>query len=286
MGVLVADNALAKNGTSFENNKQNKTDKKDATMWKITPLHVGSVTTIAGGLIMKHGAKSNPGELVKIPHIAWLLENPVSKRTILVDSGADNDNARNSKLHNPVDRSQGKHILEALAQKGYSAKDIDAIIVTHLHWDHAQAIVDLPKTLPVFCQREELLFAVDPYPTDAKHYETRATDRLPYFLQFYHQYHLLDGEETIEPGLSVVPLPGHSNGSQGVVVETAKGLFVIAGDLINIRANWEQRMPGGIYNNIASYFESFKRLEALEKQGAVILPAHDFWVFDNYPVIG
>lgn len=260
-------------------------DSKDKNMWKITPIHVGSVTTIAGGLIMKHGARSNPGELVKVPHIAWLLENPTTGRTVLVDSGADRNDERNSRLHNPVDRSQGKHILEALSRMGKRAEDIDLVIVTHLHWDHAQAIVDLPKKIPVICQREELHFAVDPYPTDAKHYESKATDQLPYFLQFYHQYELVEGEETIEPGIDVVPLPGHSNGSQGVVVRTGQGLFVIAGDLINIRDNWEKRTPGGIYNDIAAYFASFKRLEQLEKQGAVILPAHDFWVFENYPVI-
>ncbi len=255
-------------------------------MWTITPLHVGTVTTIAGGLIMKHGARSNPGELVQVPHIAWLLENPSTGRSYLVDTGSDKNDERNSRLHNPVDRTTGRHILEALALKGRKPEDLDGIIVTHLHWDHAQAILDLPRHLPVYCQKEELLFAVAPYPTDAKHYETKLDDQVPYFLQCYHQYRLVEGEETIEPGLSVVPLPGHSNGSQGVVVETAKGLFVIAGDLINILANWEQRMPGGIYNDIAAYFESFRGLEALEKKGAVILPAHDFWVFDNHPFIG
>ena len=255
-------------------------------MWKITPLHVGSVTTIAGGLIMKHGAKSNPGELVQVPHIAWLLEDASRNRRILVDTGSDNNNERNSRLHNPVDRSKGKHIVKALEDKGLQPGDIDAIIVTHLHWDHAQAVLDLPSTLPVICQKSELLFAVAPYPTDAKHYETAVKDQVPYFLQFYHQYELVEGEEVIEPGLSVVPLPGHSCGSQGVVVDTRDGRFVIAGDLINIRQNWEKRTPGGIYNDIKAYFESFARLDKLEKEGAVILPAHDFWVFENYPVMG
>ena len=103
-------------------------------MWKITPLHVGSVTTIAGGLIMKHGAKSNPGELVQVPHIAWLLEDASRNRRILVDTGSDNNNERNSRLHNPVDRSKGKHIVKALEDKGLQPGDIDAIIVPHLHW--------------------------------------------------------------------------------------------------------------------------------------------------------
>ncbi len=50
--------------------------------------------------------------------------------------------------------------------------------------------------------------------------------------------------------------------------------------------HWRLRTPGGIYNDIKAYFESFARLNALEQEGAVILPAHDFWVFENYPVMG
>lgn len=255
-------------------------------MWKIIPLHVGTLTNISGSLIMKRGAKSNPGELVQVPHIAWLLEDSSRNRRILVDTGSDGNNERNARLHNPIDRSKGKHIVAALEERGLQPGDIDAIILTHLHWDHAQAVTDLPPSLPVICQKKELLFAVSPYPTDASMYEVNAKDQLPYFLQFYHQYDLVDGEERIEPGLSVVPLPGHSSGSQGVVVETKDGPFVIAGDLINIRQNWETKTPAGIFNDIDAYFKSFARLEALEKQGSIILPAHDFWVFDQYPVIG
>ncbi|MBD5646400.1 MAG: N-acyl homoserine lactonase family protein [Desulfovibrio sp.] len=255
-------------------------------MWKITPLHVGTLDTIMCSVIMKHGVKSNPGELTQLYHIAWLLEDEERGRKVLVDTGGDDNLERNSRLHNPIRRDEGKHVIEMLARHGVKPEQLDAIIITHLHWDHAQAILDLPRDLPVYVQREELHFALDPYPTDRKYYEADATDQVPYYLQCYHQYKLVDGDVEIEPGLSVVHLPGHSNGSQGVVVDTKDGRFVIAGDMINIRANWEQRMPGGLYNDIKRYFDSFAKLEKLEKEGAVILPSHDRWVLDTYPVIG
>lgn len=255
-------------------------------MWTITPLHVGSVTTIMGSVMMKHGAKSNPGELTKLVHIAWLLEDKARGRKLLVDTGSDNNVERNSRLHNPVDRSEGKHVTEMLGRHGVRPEEIDGIILTHLHWDHAQAVPDLPADIPVYCQKEELKFAIDPFPTDAKHYETRATDQLPYFLKIFHQYRLLDGEEEIEPGIRVIPLPGHSCGSQGVVVETSDGAFVLTGDLLNVRQNWETRTPGGIYNDIKAYFDSFRTLEQLERQGATVLPSHDPWILENYTQIG
>lgn len=255
-------------------------------MWTIRPLHVGSVTTIMGSVMMKHGARSNPGELTSLVHIAWLLEDAERGRTFLVDTGSDGNVERNSRLNNPVDRSEGRHVVEMLGRHGVSPEQIDGIILTHLHWDHAQAVTDLPATIPVYCQKEELKFAIDPFPTDAKHYETRATDRLPYFLRIFHQYRLLEGEEEIEPGIRVVPLPGHSCGSQGVVVDTAQGAFVLTGDQLNVLENWETRTPGGIYNDIGAYFASFRKLEQLERQGATILPGHDRRVLTRWPKIG
>lgn len=255
-------------------------------MWKITPLHVGTLDTIMSSVIMKHGVKSNPGEITQLYHIAWLLEDEERGRKILVDTGGDDNLERNSRLHNPIRRDEGKHVIEMLARHGVTPDQLDAIVITHLHWDHAQAILDLPRNLPVYVQREELHFALDPYPTDAKYYEAQATDQIPYYLQCYHQYKLVDGDVEIEPGLRVVHLPGHSNGSQGVVIDTKDGVFVIAGDTINIRENWEKRMPGGIYNDIKGYFDSFAKLEKLEKAGATILPSHDRWVLDTYLAIG
>lgn len=255
-------------------------------MWKITPLNVGELDNLMSNVIMKTSIKGKPGEQVRLCSLAWLLEDEKRGRKILVDTGADDNVERNSLLHNPMERNEGKHVIEMLARHGVKPEQLDAIIVTHLHWDHAQALPNLPRNIPIYVQREELHFAIDPYPTDRKFYEDDATDQLPFYLQCYHQYKLVDGDVEIEPGISVVHLPGHSNGSQGVIVDTKDGRFVIAGDLINIRANWEQRMPGGIHNDIKRYFESFAKLEKLEQEGAVILPAHDPWVLATYPVIG
>ena len=50
---------------------------------------------------------------------------------------------------------------------------------------------------------------------------------------------LLDGDAEITDGIRVIVTPGHSPGSQAVLVDTESGLFVIAGDTIAHYVNME-----------------------------------------------
>lgn len=75
----------------------------------------------------------------------------------------------------------------------------------------------------------------------------------------------------------MIQLPGHSPGSQGVIVETAVGKIVIAGDLINLFQNWEENLPCGIITSKKDWYNS---LNKLKKINAVVLPSHDYAVFE------
>ncbi len=247
-------------------------------MWKITPLKLGTTTVWRGGFILKQGPQAS--ERFDVPHVAFLLQNIEDGRKVLVDTGISGNLELSSKRHNPVRREPDQYLIPALAKYDTKPEEIEKIILTHLHWDHAKGILELPDTLPVYVQRTELMYAMDPCPPDAKHYETNVKDEIPYFLKYYHQLRLLDGEQTLDDGLWVTPLPGHSPGSQGVVVDTPDGMYVITGDLINCMENWTERIPAGICNSMVDYYQSFAKLEQLEKQGAKILPGHDFVVFD------
>lgn len=250
-------------------------------MWAITPLCLGVTTVWRGGFIMKQGPESS--ERFDVPHTAFLLQDEAAGRKILVDAGISGDLEWSSRHHNPIKREPDQYLIPALARYHTRPEELEMVILTHLHWDHAKGVLELPATIPVYVQRSELFYALDPCPPDAKHYETNVKDELPYFLKYYHQLRLLDGEQTITEGIRVIPLPGHSPGSQGIVVETGNGPYVITGDLINCMENWTKRIPAGICHSLNDYYQSFAKLERLEKQGAKILPGHDFAVFDMLP---
>ena len=71
-------------------------------------------------------------------YFVWVVRN--ANRTILVDTGYDATEA--ARRGRPVQR----HPVEALKAVDIAPEDIDTVIVTHLHYDHAGGTghVDLP----------------------------------------------------------------------------------------------------------------------------------------------
>jgi len=243
--------------------------------WKIMPLNLGTLQVTSGAQVYKHGVRQNVGEVLTVPCIGWLLQNDDTSEKVLVDAGPAEDDQWGSQYHNPIQVKEEQKLIYALMQHGVKPEEITTVILTHLHWDHAYGVLKLPYA-KVYVQKEELRYAVAPLPPDAKHYELNIKSQLPFFLQFFHQLQLLHGDCTIAPGLEVVTLPGHSPGSQGVVIDTRKGRYLIAGDLINGLENWRCRLPGGLYCNMADCYASLEKIERLNVQ---VLPSHDYAAF-------
>lgn len=91
----------------------------------------------------------------------------------------------------------------------------------------------------------------------------------------------------------MIPLPGHTPGSIGVVVDTEKGLHVIAGDAVNKYGNLkgvpEERQPylmTGIYTDMSAMWRSFELIdEIVDHDLSRVIPGHDPLVFqrERYP---
>jgi glyoxylase-like metal-dependent hydrolase (beta-lactamase superfamily II) len=101
------------------------------------------------------------------------------------------------------------------------------------------------------------------------------------------RFRVIHGDQELAPGISSVHLPGHSPGLQGVLIETLKGPYLIAGDCIPLYENWngdrhEKHILSGVHTDLFAYYKSF---EKLEKTGATVLPGHDMRIFEKpvYP---
>ena len=94
----------------------------------------------------------------------------------------------------------------------------------------------------------------------------------------------LDGDSQIMDGIRVITTPGHTLGSQSVVVDTEAGPHIIAGDLIGLLECYEHdpMFVNGIHIDLRDYFASLERVKAI---GGVVLPGHDYRVFEHnvYP---
>jgi N-acyl homoserine lactone hydrolase len=105
------------------------------------------------------------------------------------------------------------------AQAAFDLASIDLVINTHLHFDHCGGN-HLFAGKPIYVQQAEL--------DDARSQDDYT---IPEWVDPPDvQYLPVDGELELLPGLRLVPAPGHTRGSQLVVVETSGRPVVVCGD--------------------------------------------------------
>ncbi|MFA7249061.1 MAG: MBL fold metallo-hydrolase [Dehalococcoidia bacterium] len=121
-------------------------------------------------------------------------------------------------------------LVERLAAIGVQPGDIERVVLTHAHWDHCLNLPYFPNA-EVFLSDTEYEYAQHPNPRD---WATPAFigDLLNRTLRIQR---LRDGDE-LEAGVRVMAVPGHSPGSQAVLVESNEGIVGLVGDALPARA--------------------------------------------------
>lgn len=231
---------------------------------KIHPLHVGTITRQK----MTFCYWLEPGVIADVPLICWYIEGADKK--ILVDTGGG-DPADAQPRWLPYTREKDQVLEKALGRRGVQCEDIDIVIVTHLHWDHSAGSKLFPRA-QLIVQQDELNSARNPFPIMSHGYIKHIVEEV--------DYTVISGDKTIAPGVTVMRIPGHTYGFQGVLVEAEKQKYFIAGDTFGFFRNLETDPPtiSGLYVDLKLYYESLKKIAGLS---AFILPGHDFKVFDR-----
>lgn len=130
----------------------------------------------------------------------------------------------------------GDPLVESLATHGYSVEQIDMVILSHLHFDHAGGATqrdengDLHPTFPnatYVAQRLEWMNATAGYPELVGAYPQE--NLLP--LQETGQLRLIDGNAEIVPGIRAVVTGGHTDGHQVLFIESGGETAVYLGDI-------------------------------------------------------
>lgn len=247
--------------------------------WRIKTLTTGVLNNIdREANLFGLGEKGN----MKLPLLAYLIVNNESNEKIIVDTGGPSEQFAR-KYHPKSDFTQPveQRIENALLRENCNLDDIDLIILTHLHWDHV-ANVNLFSSAKIIVQRDEVMYALSPLPVHRLAYEN--TDEIkPGWFASMERIDVVDGDIDILPGISVVKLPGHSPGSQGVLVTGNTTKYLIAGDTIPIYENWEgvkgfNHIPNVIHHSLVDFYSSFSKIEKLN---ATIIPSHDIRICDK-----
>jgi len=144
---------------------------------------------------------------------------------VLVDTGM-------TELHDAV--ADMDPLLTPLSEQAIDLASIDKVVNTHLHFDHCGGN-HLFAGRPIYVRRTEL--------DDARN---EADYTIPEWVDAPGvEYVSVDGEFDLLPGVRLVPTPGHTRGSQVVVVETDDGPVVIAGDTAVFHAELDEPSTEG-----------------------------------------
>lgn len=156
-------------------------------------------------------------------------------------------------------------LTQALARRGLTGSDVDAVVFTHAHWDHIQ-ILD-PFDRAVFhVHPAELNYIKNPHAGD--HATPRWTKAV---LDQYDVREVVGGTELI-PGVAVVEAPGHSAGTIAVAVTTDEGIAVVTGDAIQTGEVATSRRNGLVFWDEAQANQSVTHLVEMAD---LIYPGHD-----------
>lgn len=209
----------------------------------------------------------------------WLIQT--TERTIVVDVGVSPEMAAQRRM---LDYRAPDALL---ANVGLKTSDIDAIILSHAHWDHLDGIDSFGHGT-MYVQRACYRFTVE---EGAEYdffrrwgYPTRKDSFSLLTLLWDKRLKILDGDTELFPGIRVVAVDGHFPGHQLVVVETEKGRIVIASDAMHLYDNLERDFPMGLY--FGNLREIVRGFETIRKLGGTVIPGHDPKVFDRFKPIG
>ena len=235
------------------------------TVYRVYPIHVGTIIRPKSNMIYMKGEDIR----CEFPLIIWYVTD--GKRNILVDTGGTPPDGR----YMPYACPQEQYPEVALRAAGVDPDAVTDVILTHLHWDHA-GNNHLFKNAVFYVQRKELQYAAAPLKVHEGSYDKQ--------IIFETTYRILDGDSDILDGISVITTPGHSPGSQSVIVRTCSGAYVLAGDLIGLYEcmEYDPMAINSIHTDLFSYYKS---LDRIKRMGCSVLPGHDFRVLDKkcYP---
>ena len=155
---------------------------------------------------------------------------------------------------------QGAPLFSALGDLGVDANEIKDVILTHLHFDHAEGMAAWP-------QRRTWVHRIE---TEAPYAQIVAGQLEMANLE------VVDGEEgEIEPGVRWMLTPGHCDGLITILVDTDDGLVAIASDCVGPLPEYfdEMDLPEDFGPEREELLRQWQRIRDLDP--ATVIPGHN-----------
>lgn len=225
----------------------------------------------------------------------------------LVDSGLGVHDFADVKRMGPArfitrpDRSEAGTALRQVEAMGYAGTDIRHIVLTHMDFDHVGGIADFPDATIHTTAAEYDWAVVNPDFTSKQRYSRKQWSHAPTM-----KTHAGPGDEwrfgltgtEVLPGVTMIPMPGHTKGHAAIAVETGEGKTLIhAGDAVFDASCYAETSPSGRPLKKIGFLRGFEKVMAVDRKavkanhttlarlnredGVTVLNAHDRRIFKD-----
>jgi glyoxylase-like metal-dependent hydrolase (beta-lactamase superfamily II) len=221
---------------------------------------------------------ADPGRRLDIAMTVWLLKGQGGRR-ILVDAGFYRP--RLLKRDGLAGYVRPDMAIEGL---GIKPEEVTDVIITHMHWDHADG-ADLFPRARVWIQKDEYHH----YTRDAKVPSAQDRDNeldeaaVMMKLHARGRVRLVAGDaQEILPGVTVYTGGRHTFASQYVAVNTKAGRVVLASDNVYLYENLDKHVPIAQTLDAKSNLAAQDRMRRLASTPRLVIPGHDPEVFVRF----
>lgn len=260
----------------------------DYSIWAFAYTRSNMPRDFFGGTLIN----SNQGRVRNPMVYSVILGGPAGEpaRPIVIDTGMKGDFSPSGKTYENIE-----HPDTVLAKVGLAPVDVETVILTHLHFDHAGNLDRFPNAMFHVQQSEydgwkRVFDLPGDLGRDTKKWPMSSINRNDFDvlegLIAEGRVSFQDGDTEIAPGVIAHFAPDtHTFGSQWVEVATADGPYVVAGDCVYWYENIERMWPpgyvqGNAWNLIKLYGEISDLLGGDINR---IVPGHDPELFERHP---
>ena len=227
-------------------------------------------------------------EMIRIPTFSLVYEDDAN--TVVVDTGGHPDGMDGywpEWLRETVPwTGDGEHLFEnRLEQVGLAPGDVDAVVQTHLHNDHAGNLRLFDGTdVPVYAHREELEWAF--YAANVIREPAARGAYVPADYEHDLDWRPLTGDRgRLVPGVEWIHLPGHAPGMTGLLFTRLDEPLFLVGDAAFREGNVfpDAVQPGANWDHGEWADVAVPRIrEVVDETDPNIVYGHDPETFDRY----
>ena len=207
----------------------------------------------------------NVGRSIQFSSTCWLIQR--GNQWLLWDTGvpesALNDPKGWSTLPKLIVYHLDRTLTDQLAMIGLKTTDIIYVAVSHTHGDHIGNVRLFPD-LTVLIQRAEYTWISSPDGPNDNVNQLKALARQ--LLGTPKHLRLLDGDTDVfgDGSVTLVSTPGHTPGSQSLMVRLKKsGFIILSGDVVHLEENFEKDTVPSLNTDKAASIASMERIKRM-----------------------